>query len=181
MEGAEVEVRRNDAFDLKYARKFRRLVISPGPGLPQNAGITPELIDDRIGKVRILGVCLGHQALGQALGAALYRLETVRHGREGVLLTLHEGDLLQGLRGQDVRIGLYHSWAVDPLKLQAEVLATDSDGVLMAFEEPKLGAYAVQFHPESILSSHGRQILANFVGLSDSIRATLSDSSAPTF
>jgi len=174
MQGAEVEVRRNDSFDLSYARRFRRLVISPGPGLPRDAGISPELIDDRMGKVSMLGVCLGHQALGEALGGTLYRLQKAKHGREGRLSMHRAGGLLCGLEKSDVRVGLYHSWAVDPAHIKADVLATDSDGVLMAFEESSLGVYAVQFHPESILSSHGREILSNYLGLSQSIRATLS-------
>jgi len=163
--GAHVTVVRNDAIGLSEARSFRRVVISPGPGIPSQAGITPELIADRIGKVPILGVCLGHQALGEALGGRLYWLPEVRHGQPGRLSVVREGTLLRGLGSAEVRIGLYHSWAIDPTSLRAQVLATDAEGVLMAFEDVARGIFAVQFHPESILSSHGLVLLRNFTTL----------------
>ncbi|MBI1316083.1 aminodeoxychorismate/anthranilate synthase component II [bacterium] len=163
--GAKVDVVRNDAIGLAEARPYRRVVISPGPGIPAQAGITPELIEDRMGKVPILGVCLGHQALGEALGGRLYLLPEVRHGRQGRLDIEREGTLLSGLRTEVVHVGLYHSWAIDPHSLHAQVLATDADGVLMAFEDVQRGVFAVQFHPESILSSHGMALLYNFTAM----------------
>ena len=163
--GADLEVRRNDEIDLEgiAALAPERLLISPGPCTPDQAGISLEAIRAFSGKLPILGVCLGHQAIGQAFGGKVVRAQTVMHGK--VSRVEHDGQgLFRGLP-QGFEVGRYHSLAVerDSLPRALRVTAWTKDGEIMGLahaEHPTLG---VQFHPESVLTPQGKTLLANFL------------------
>ncbi|TNE53265.1 MAG: aminodeoxychorismate/anthranilate synthase component II [Bacteroidetes bacterium] len=160
--GTEVSVLRNDEIDWDIVSSCDRIVLSPGPGLPVDAGQLMELIQRYWYSKPMLGVCLGMQALAEHAGDELYNLTNVRHGVSRKL-TQSNGSLFGGL-GVGEEVGLYHSWAVR-LKVGSpfEACAYDSDGVLMAIEHCELPLFGVQFHPESILTPHGKEMLQNFL------------------
>ena len=163
--GAEVEVVRND---LRPAESFdpaayRGLVISPGPGTPAQAGITLDLIRSFAGQVPILGVCLGHQAIAECFGGLIGRAPAPVHGQHSVIT--HDGrGIFHGLP-QDLRVGRYHSLIARNASLPGclKVSATTSDGIIMALRHRGLPIEGVQFHPESMLTDHGHEMLANFL------------------
>lgn len=164
--GAAPVVRRNDAISLDgiAALKPRRIVISPGPGRPEHAGVTVEAIRRFGAELPILGVCLGHQAVGLAFGAAIAPARTLVHGKRSVID--HDGrGVFKGLEGA-FEAGRYHSLAVDPGTCPAalEVAArTADDGTIMALRHRDRPVHGVQFHPESVLTGVGHQILRNFL------------------
>ncbi|THH41664.1 anthranilate synthase component II [Neolewinella litorea] len=161
-----VDVFRNDQVSLDDVANYDLVVLSPGPGLPADAGIMPDLIRRYAGEKVIFGVCLGHQAIGEAFGASLHNLAEVHHGVEtDMQRTLPEGDVLF----QDVpprfRAGRYHSWVIDPQTLppELEVTATDDAGGIMAMRHREHPIFGVQFHPESIMTEHGRLMIKNLL------------------
>jgi len=161
----EVEVRRNDEIRPVYARSFDTLVLSPGPGLPAAAGIMPELIAEYHGNMKILGVCLGHQALGCFFGAELENMPQVMHGRASDMFIRDVTDPLFYNVPLKSSVGRYHSWTLGrnhfPHVLQ--VSAEDEQGNIMAVRHRQLPIWGVQFHPESIMTPFGRTMIANFV------------------
>lgn len=169
--GAAVEVKRNDAVSVKDVRvgKYSRIVISPGPCTPKEAGISVPLIKEMAGKVPILGVCLGHQAIGEAFGGKVVRARNVVHGKTSEIRH-DERTIFHGLP-QPMTATRYHSLVVDPRSLprDLEVSATtrDADGgeVIMGLRHRSLPVEGVQFHPESILTAHGKALLGNFLKL----------------
>jgi len=159
-----VVVKRNDAISLEAISHYDAVILSPGPGLPADAGIMPELIKQYAGKIPILGVCLGHQAIGEAYGANLENLADVFHGVEtSVTITDKEEPLFKGLNGH-FQAGRYHSWVVSSEGLPAcfEVTAVDENGTIMAMRHRAHNLRGVQFHPESIMTTAGKEILKNF-------------------
>jgi para-aminobenzoate synthetase component II len=163
----EVVVRRNDEITLGEieATLPSRILISPGPGRPSDAGITLELIEHFAGRVPILGVCLGHQAIGQAFGGRVVRASTVVHGKASEVS--HDGrSIFRGLAAS-FKAGRYHSLIVERESLPAclEVSAETNDGVIMGLRHREMTVEGVQFHPESILTSEGKKLLSNFVRL----------------
>jgi anthranilate synthase/aminodeoxychorismate synthase-like glutamine amidotransferase len=169
--GAEVEVRRNDAVSVAgvVALQPERIVISPGPCTPAEAGISLELIRTMAGKVPILGVCLGHQAIGAAFGGKVVRAENVVHGKTSQIS--HDGRTIFRDLPRPMTATRYHSLVVDPKSLPAELeisaTARDTDGaeVIMGLRHKHLAVEGVQFHPESILTTHGKTLLGNFLKL----------------
>jgi anthranilate synthase/aminodeoxychorismate synthase-like glutamine amidotransferase len=163
--GADVEVHRNDAIsvDAVEARKFSHIVLSPGPCTPDQAGITLELIGRLAGKVPILGVCLGHQAIGQAFGGRVIRAQRVMHGK--VSSVSHDGQGLFNGIPQDFIATRYHSLVVERASLppELEVTAESEDGEIMGLRHRSLPVEGVQFHPEALLTEHGHQMLQNFI------------------
>lgn len=160
----EVTVRRNDAITLDEVDGFDAIVLSPGPGLPAEAGIMPELIQRYAPIKPILGVCLGHQAIGEAFGADLLNLEEVYHGIETpITRVVADAPLFLGLPDQ-FQAGRYHSWVVKKESLPAalEVTAVDDRGEIMAMRHIEYNVHGMQFHPESIMTPEGKQMLANF-------------------
>ena len=163
--GEEVRVFRNDEIDIGgiAALEPERLVFSPGPCSPAEAGICVEAIRHFAGKLPILGVCLGHQAIGAALGGKVVRAQTQMHGKASVIATDQRGVF----RGLPERFSVirYHSLAVERASLPAEleVSATTDDGEVMGLRHRQLAIEGVQFHPESILSEHGHAMLRNFL------------------
>ncbi len=160
----EVIVKRNDKIDLADVDSFDAIVLSPGPGLPKDAGIMPELIQHYAPTKPMLGVCLGHQAIGEAFGAALKNLDTVYHGLGIPTLVIEKDILFENIPKQFVT-GRYHSWAIDKNKMGKDLIvtATDDKGEIMAIKHKTYNVRGVQFHPESILTEHGKVMIQNWV------------------
>ena len=160
-----ITVRRNDEISIENAGSFDRIIISPGPGLPADAGISCGIIKRYAGKKGILGVCLGHQVIAGAFGGRLLNLPQVLHGKAiNTRITVSDEVLFKGCPAS-FETGRYHSWVVDPEHLpeELEVCATDDMGNIMALRHSKFDIKGVQFHPESILTPPGRLILKNWV------------------
>jgi para-aminobenzoate synthetase component 2 len=163
--GEQVEVRRNDAVAVSDVEGMHpdKIVISPGPGTPSEGGISLALIEHFSGRVPILGVCLGHQAIGQAFGGRVVRAPCLVHGKASEIC--HDGKtIFEGLEYR-FKAGRYHSLMVERESLPAilEISATTSDGVIMGLRHRKLRVEGVQFHPESILTPEGKKLLENFL------------------
>ena len=162
--GAEVNVVRNDEFELEALDAFDKIILSPGPGIPSEAGLLLEVIQHYAGRKPILGVCLGHQAIGEVFGGKLTNLSTVFHGVATEGTQLGNDYLFDGLP-ERITMGRYHSWVVDregwPEAL--EVTALSDEGQVMALRHRKMDIHGIQFHPESVLTPDGRTMLENFI------------------
>ncbi len=163
--GARVEVRRNDKIGVEEAGAMNpeAIVISPGPGTPEEAGISVEAIRKLSDRIPILGVCLGHQSIGRAFGGQVVRAERLMHGKTSAIS--HDGrGIFEGLPNP-LTAGRYHSLIVDEPSLPGclEVAARAEDGTIMAIRHKELPCVGVQFHPESILTDSGRRMLENFL------------------
>jgi anthranilate synthase/aminodeoxychorismate synthase-like glutamine amidotransferase len=164
--GEKLEVRRNDQITLDQiaAKKPQRIVISPGPGEPQNAGICIEVIRQFTGKIPILGVCLGHQAIGYAFGGKVVRAPALMHGKTSRIH--HDSKTIFRKLPQDFVATRYHSLIVQKKGLPRELeISAETDGLIMGLRHRKLPLEGVQFHPESVLTEVGLQILRNFLAL----------------
>jgi anthranilate synthase/aminodeoxychorismate synthase-like glutamine amidotransferase len=165
--GQETVVVRNDQIDAERAAAMqpRAIVLSPGPCTPNEAGCSVEVVERLAGRVPILGVCLGHQAIAAALGASVVRAPQPMHGRTSVVE--HEGEGVFAGLPNPLTVGRYHSLVVDPATLPHELKPTahTPEGVIMAFAHREWPVVGVQFHPESILTEHGYALLANFLRL----------------
>jgi len=163
--GAEPAVRRNDQVTVEEIANggYRGLVISPGPGEPKGAGISLSAIRRLAGRLPILGVCLGHQAIGEAFGGRIVRAPRPVHGKASRVQ--HDGRGIFAGLPQEIDVARYHSLVIEPDSCPPvlEVTASTADGIIMGVRHRTLPIEGVQFHPESVLTSHGMQILANFV------------------
>lgn len=161
-----VTVFRNDEIEPDDVLPFDKIVLSPGPGLPENAGILKEIIRKFASSKSILGVCLGQQAIAEVFGGSLINLETVHHGVASTIKILEKGRLFSNLP-ETIQVGRYHSWVVNPndLPKTLTVLAIDEDNQIMAIQHQVFDVCAVQFHPESILTPSGKTILSNWLNL----------------
>jgi para-aminobenzoate synthetase component 2 len=164
--GEELEVRRNDQITIDEIAdiKPQRIVISPGPGEPQNAGICIDVIRQFTGKIPILGVCLGHQAIGYAFGGNVVRAPTLMHGKTSRIH--HDSKTIFRELPQDFVATRYHSLIVEKKGFPSELeISAETDGLIMGLRHRKLGLEGVQFHPESVLTEVGMQLLRNFLSL----------------
>jgi len=165
--GEKLEVRRNDQITVDEVARLapERIVISPGPGIPQRAGITVELIRRFAGEIPILGVCLGHQAIGHAFGGRVVRAPEILHGKTSEIH--HDGKTIFRKLPKPFTATRYHSLVVarKGLPRELEVSAETADGTIMGLRHRKLRVEGVQFHPESILTDAGMQLLQNFLCL----------------
>lgn len=165
--GCETKVVRNDAIDVAGVRNLapQAIVISPGPCTPNEAGISLEVVTELGGTIPMLGVCLGHQAIAAALGGIVRRAPEPVHGRSSMVTHSQQG-LFQNLPSP-LRVGRYHSLIVEEAALPPELVVTarTSDGIIMALQHRSHQLFGVQFHPESVLTQHGRVLLANFARL----------------
>lgn len=163
--GCEVIVKRNDVIRVAdvMAMKPRGIVISPGPGTPEESGICLELITKAAGKIPLLGVCLGHQAIGQAFGGKVIRAPYPMHGK--VSNIVHSGKSVFAGLPTPFKATRYHSLIVEKTSLPdlLTITAETQDGIIMGLQHKTLNVHGVQFHPESIASEHGHQILKNFI------------------
>jgi anthranilate synthase component 2 len=162
---APVTVRRNDQISLDEVAAYDVVVLSPGPGVPAEAGIMPALIQRYAPEKPILGVCLGHQAIAEAFGGSIFNLDQVYHGIETPVTVTDPDEVLFAGIPQEFSAGRYHSWVVRPTDLPDELVVTaiaaDEDRI-MAIRHRDYPVRGVQFHPESIMTEHGRAILENF-------------------
>lgn len=161
--GAEVDVVRNDKFELKDLEQYDKIVLSPGPGIPSEAGLLLDVIRTYAGRKPILGVCLGHQAIGEVFGASLENLKEVYHGVQTEGTQLGNDYIFEGLP-ERVMMGRYHSWVVakDSVPECLEVTAMSDDGEIMAMRHRQYDIHGIQFHPESVLTPEGKTIVGNF-------------------
>ena len=162
--GAEVDVKRNDRFDLQELEVYDKILLSPGPGIPREAGRMPEVIRTYAGRKPILSICLGHQAIGEAFGAKLENLQEVFHGVQTPIRLLDKSGLFRGLP-DEIPVGRYHSWVIrkDSLPACLQVTATDETDEIMAIRHKSLDIQGLQFHPESVLTPLGTQIMENWL------------------
>src|SRR3979409_1850136 len=166
--GERIEVRRNDEVtvdEIASTLKPARILISPGPGTPDDAGVSMEVIQAFAGSIPILGVCLGHQAIGQAFGGLVVRAPRLYHGKASSVQ--HDGRTIFAGIGQSFSAGRYHSLIVDDQKLPSclEISARTADGIIMGLRHREMKVEGVQFHPESIMTTEGKKLLANFLAL----------------
>lgn len=163
--GSKVDVRRNDQISLEEVAAYDKIVLSPGPGLPDEAGILKELIRTYAASKSILGVCLGHQAIGEVFGGKLLNLERVYHGVATQLNLKVDNDSLFKDVPASFKGGRYHSWIVEKSSLPAcfEVTAEAEDGSIMAMRHKEYDVKGVQFHPESVLTDCGQKIIENWL------------------
>jgi anthranilate synthase component 2 len=162
--GVTPDVERNDVVDLDAVQKYDKIIISPGPGIPSEAGRLMKLIERYRQTKPILGVCLGHQALAESFGGKLVNLSQVWHGIADKIKIVDDDYIFDGLE-REIVVGRYHSWAVSDENLPKEIIVTarDSEGTIMAFRHAELDIRGVQFHPESIMTECGKQLIQNWL------------------
>ncbi|CAN5907389.1 aminodeoxychorismate/anthranilate synthase component II [soil metagenome] len=161
----KVDVLRNDQLVLADAAAYDKIILSPGPGIPGEAGLLLPLIKKYAATKSILGVCLGHQAIAESLGGKLKQLDTVFHGvATDVKQEADGGFLFKGLP-EKFKVGRYHSWTIDEEQLPSELIVTarDEQGGIMAVQHKTFDLSGVQFHPESIMTEYGEELLHNFI------------------
>lgn len=162
--GAEVTVYRNDKFTLDQLESFDKIVLSPGPGIPCEAGLLLDVIKAYAGKKPILGVCLGHQAIGESFGGKLTNLSEVYHGVATPSTITVNDYIFEGLP-EKIEIGRYHSWVVDTKDLPSclEVTSVSDEGYIMSLRHKEYDIRGIQYHPESVLTKDGKAILNNWL------------------
>lgn len=159
----EVVVKRNDQLTLEEVNDFQEIVLSPGPGIPDEAGLLKEIIKTYAGKKRILGVCLGQQAIGEVFGGSLINLDKVYHGVATTIAIVKDDYIFKNLPNK-IEVGRYHSWVVNSsLPDSLEATSFDENGQVMSLRHKEFDIRAVQFHPESVLTPQGKQILKNWL------------------
>lgn len=162
--GTKTDVFRNDQLPLEEVRKYDKIILSPGPGIPSEAGLLLPLIKEYASSKSILGVCLGHQAIGESFGGELINLSTVYHGVATPIDILKNSGVFAGLPAE-IEVGRYHSWVVGEKEFPAEleITARDKSGMIMGLSHKKYDVTGVQFHPESVLTPDGETILRNWL------------------
>lgn len=160
----EVTVWRNDQFGLDDVERFDKIVLSPGPGVPDEAGLLKAVIRRYAPTKSILGVCLGEQAIGEVFGAEIYNLNTVFHGIQSSVRIVASDYIFDNL-SDSIKVGRYHSWVVgkEGFPAELEVTAVSDEGQVMALKHRRYDVHGIQFHPESILTPEGRTIIRNFI------------------
>ncbi|MCH2224225.1 MAG: aminodeoxychorismate/anthranilate synthase component II [Crocinitomicaceae bacterium] len=160
--GCEVEVQRNDRIDFTSIQKSDGILLSPGPGIPSEAGQLFDVIEKYHQTKRILGVCLGHQAIAEYFGGSISNSNIAIHGKASDIIKREKSTLFNSLP-DEFPVGRYHSWNVDKIPSNFKLTASTKDNIVMAIEHKQLPIFGVQFHPESILTPQGRTIIQNFI------------------
>ena len=162
--GAEVTVYRNDKFELSSLQQFDKIILSPGPGIPSEAGLLLDVIREYAGKKPILGVCLGHQAIGESFGGRLTNLSDVFHGVATPCNIVTDDYIFEGMTSP-IEVGRYHSWVVDAESIPSclEATSLSDEAYIMSLRHRDYDIRGIQFHPESVLTPQGRQILSNWI------------------
>jgi anthranilate synthase component 2 len=163
----KVDVYRNDQLPLEKVKAYDKIILSPGPGVPEEAGLLLPLIKEYASSKSILGVCLGHQAIGEAFGGKLTNLSKVYHGiATPIKITNIKSPIFAGL-GDTIEVGRYHSWIVanEGFPAELEITATDDNGFIMGLQHKKFDVQGVQFHPESVLTPDGEKMMRNWLGV----------------
>src|SRR5574344_1188764 len=164
--GADVTVYRNDQFELSMLEQFDKIILSPGPGIPEEAGLLLDVIKCYAGKKLILGVCLGHQAIGESIGGKLINLNNVFHGVATEGTQFGNDEIFNGLPKR-IMMGRYHSWVVSKEDFPdcLEITAESDEGQIMALKHKSYDVRGIQFHPESVLTPEGKTIIQNWLNL----------------
>ena len=162
---SRMEVYRNDKIALEDVAQYDKILLSPGPGIPSEAGIMLELIEQYGPTKSILGVCLGHQGIAEVYGASLYNMEEVLHGIATDILILDEDEVVFRGVPRKIEVGRYHSWAVIPSTVKGDlrITARDQDQEIMAIRHNQYDVVGLQFHPESVLTDNGKQMIQNWI------------------
>jgi len=162
--GYEIEVHRNDKIELKEVERFDKIILSPGPGIPEEAGLLLPIIRQYASTKSMLGVCLGHQAIGEAFGGKLENLSVVYHGIQTPIDIIGEDPLFDHM-GNQFLVGRYHSWVIsrNDFPSDLEITAESKEAQIMAIKHKTYDVHGIQFHPESILTPQGRTIIENFL------------------
>lgn len=162
--GAKVDVVRNDQFELPRLEAYDKIILSPGPGIPSEAGLLLDVISAYASKKPMLGVCLGHQAIGEVFGAKLMNLKDVYHGVATDCEHFDNDYIFDGVP-KHFEVGRYHSWVVDRVGLPdcLEVTAVSPDGAIMGLKHKDFDIHGIQFHPESVLTPNGKEIVKNWL------------------
>ena len=160
-----VTVKRNDQFQLEEVGAYDKVLLSPGPGIPDEAGLLKPLIETYAGKIPILGVCLGQQAIGEVFGGSIENLKQVFHGVATTATILVKDEPLFKDMGPEIEIGRYHSWVVsrEDFPESLEITAIDENNQIMALRHKEYDLRAVQFHPESVLTPEGKKMIKNWI------------------
>ena len=167
LSGLEIDVFRNDKIKLDEVGKYDKILISPGPGVPNEAGITIDLIKRWAPEKSILGVCLGCQAIAESYGGEIFNLENVYHGIATNMIVSDSSDRLFKEIPENFMAGRYHSWVIkeESLPSDIKITARDEKGMIMAVSHKEYDLKGVQFHPESVLTKHGKQMIANWLDM----------------
>lgn len=162
--GKDLDVIRNDQMTLDEVEAYNKILLSPGPGIPEDAGIMMDLIKRYAPTKSIMGVCLGHQAIGEVFGSSLYNMDDVLHGITTDVILKSEDSLFEEIPSR-FSVCRYHSWAIKPDTTgdELKVTAEDDKGEIMAITHKEYNVKGVQFHPESILTEHGKKMMENWV------------------
>ncbi len=160
----DVDIHRNDKISLDEVNKYDKIILSPGPGIPSESGQLLPLIERYASSKSILGVCLGHQAIAEAMGATLHNMEDVYHGVASEIEVISDDTIFEKLP-KKMEVGRYHSWIVSNKQLPdcIQVTAIDKENQIMAFKHSEYDLHGVQFHPESVLTPNGKTIINNFL------------------
>jgi len=163
----KVDVFRNDEISIEEIDQYNTIILSPGPGLPKDAGILNELVKKYAVTKKILGVCLGMQAIGEVFGGTLINLNKVFHGVATPIHVIDKNDLLFKNLPVKFNVGRYHSWVIsnDNFPKELTITSAEENGQIMSLKHKDFNIYGVQFHPESILTDHGKEIIANFLSI----------------
>lgn len=162
--GAEVDVVRNDRFEMGSLEKYDKIILSPGPGIPEEAGLLLDVVRNYAGKKPILGICLGEQAIGEVFGGTLVNLKDVYHGVQTPIKVIADDYIFDGLP-REIPVGRYHSWVVfeENFSVFLEITAVSEDGRVMALRHKEYDVRGLQFHPESVLTPDGTKMLENWL------------------
>lgn len=162
---ANVTVFRNDEFDIEEINKFDKILLSPGPGVPSEAGLLKEVIKTYSKSKSILGICLGHQAIAEVFGGSLINLDKVHHGVSSTIKIISPDEILFQNLDSTIKVGRYHSWVVNPTDFpqDLEITSIDDNNEIMSLRHRNLDVRGVQFHPESLLTLEGKKILKNWL------------------
>ncbi len=166
---SDFDVIRNDKLSVEEALQYRKILLSPGPGLPSEAGHMPAIIKACSPSASILGVCLGHQGIAEAFGGTLSQMKKVMHGRETSIRVLTKDELLFAGLPDSLQVGRYHSWLVERASLPScfHVTAEDESGQIMGISHNTLDVRGVQFHPESVMTPDGKKMIENWLRLGE--------------
>jgi len=163
--GYNPDIYRNDKIPIEQVEKYDKILLSPGPGVPSEAGFMPSIIEQYKNTKSILGVCLGHQAIGEAFNSKIYNLPIVFHGITTDIQVTIEDSLFKGLPKR-FSVCRYHSWVIDKNTIdnnELEITSVDDDGIIMGVRHKNLDIKGVQFHPESVMTAHGIQMMKNWL------------------
>jgi anthranilate synthase component 2 len=161
----DVTVLRNDEFELEELKYFDDIILSPGPGIPSESGLLNNVISTYASSKKILGICLGQQAIGEVFGGSLLNLDNVHHGVSSFINVIVADEILFKNLPQQLEVGRYHSWVINPVDFpeDLEITSVAENGEIMSIRHKHLNVKGVQFHPESILTPHGKTILENWL------------------